>query len=133
MWRWCICLLFIFPCFLLPFLWCTFPTHCSEGHIHYANNQHEDAAVVEPWHCHIPRRTGWACTPDFDCLTGGTYGPTSNGVIIIVFIFALGLGLFFYCSHARHDVEYEPPAARSTAVRYVKKNKKRGLESYPLR
>ena len=133
MWRWCICLLFLFPFLLLPFLWTTFPTHCSDGHIHYAEGHIDDADVIEPWHCHIPRTTGWACTPQFDCLGGGMYGPTGNGTILLAFIFIAALGLFLYCSPHSLDVEYgtyeqRPPARSTTPYKNT-----RGLEGYPLR
>ena len=122
---------------LLPFLWTSFPTHCSDGHIHYAEGQVDDAAVSEPWHCHIPRQTGWACTPQFDCLGGGMYGPTSNGTILLVFIFIVALGLFFYCSPHAYNIEYDTydprPNTYGQASAARLRKPKRGLEAYPLR
>ena len=132
MWRWLICLLFLFPFLLLPFLWTTFPTHCSDGHIHYAEGHIDDADVIEPgiatFHAPLdgpahPNSIAWAVA----C------GPTGNGTILLAFIFIAALGLFLYCSPHSLDVEYgtyeQRPPARSTAPY---KNT-RGLEGYPLR
>lgn len=137
MWRWCICLLFLFPFILLPFLWTSFPTSCSNGHIHYAEGHEHDVDVAEPWHCHIPRQTGWACTPQYDCMSGGIYGPTNNGSVCLIIVFIVALGLFFYCTPHSHDIEYgvyDPRPVVYTQTPATRLTKKRaGLEAYPLR
>ena len=130
MWRYCICLLLVIPFILLPLIWFTFPSSCEDGHIHYAEGHEHDTNVSEPWHCHIPRHTGWACTPNIDCCSGGMYGPTTNGALFLLVIFAGLFGLFFFSSDSSHEIAYVTnPERRFVSTRA----RKRGLEHYPIR
>lgn len=134
MWRWFLCILLTLPFLVLPILWFTFPSTCQDGHMHYTHTHENETVIHEPWHCHIPRMSGCACTPGYDCFTGGMYGPTNNGGILIIAVLA-GLFALFYCSneHEYNTVEYrtrEIPVARAYKPATVKN---RGLEAYPLR
>ena len=134
MWRWCICFLLTIPFILLPIVWYTFPTSCQDGHIHYAEGHEHDSEVDEPWHCHVPRYTGCACTPGYDCLSGGLYGPTNNGALLI-FLIVVGLFSLLFCTYEHGDtVDYEDGRRYSSARRPIRIQKNtRGLNGYPVR
>lgn len=130
MWSWLCCLIALTPFAILPLLWVTFPESCSNGHIYYAPDYNGDGTPDEPWLCHVPRRCGWACTPDVDCLAGGLYGPTRGGGLLLLLLFG-GVIAFFACFyHPDTDLEYIP--AERTYVP-AKSKYRRGLEAYPIR
>lgn len=135
MWRWALCILLTLPFLILPVLWFTFPTTCQDGHIHYTHTHENDTAIHEPWHCHIPRMSGCACTPGYDCFTGGIYGPTNNGGILIIVVVA-GLFALFYCSsdHEHNNLEYKDYEMHKSRSNRAAKTAKTGvLNAYPLR
>lgn len=133
MWRTCLCILLVLPFLILPVLWFTFPSTCQDGHIHYSHS-HDNDTIHEPWHCHIPRMSGCACTPGYDCFTGGIYGPTNNGSILIIAVI-VGIFALFYISgdHDHHTIEYQSSAVPVARAYRVPAVKARGLDGYPLR
>ena len=135
MWRRCVCILFTLPFILLPIVWYTFPTSCEDGHILYAEGHEHDTDIEEPWHCHVPRYTGCACTPGYDCLSGGMYGPTNNGALLI-FLILTALFALFFCTYDNVDtIPFERNDRRRAAISTSKQNNqmKRGLYGYPVR
>ena len=133
MWRWCFCILFVLPFVLLPILWLSFPTSCEAGHIHYAHDSEDTADAHEPWLCHVPRHTGWACTPNCDCFTGGIYGPTNNGTVFL-FAIVIAIAAMYYCIFERHsDIDYIDYNNKPSGRRFTRKLNRRGLNDYPVR
>ena len=118
----------LLPFALLPLLWVTFPDSCSEGHIYYAHDYDGDGTPDEPWLCHVPRRCGWACTPDVDCLAGGLAGPTRGGGLLLFILFG-GVIAFSPVFRPVDTLEYESNAPQS---KYVN-TRRRGIEGYPIR
>lgn len=133
MWRWFFLVVVLFLFMTFPMLWTTFPDGCSDGHVHYGPNDTIDTAVQEPWHCHVPRRCGFACTPDVDCLFGGMYGPTRNGGLMLLLVIGI-IGALAYSSwDGYEELDYEPVRRAAPMATGARMRHRDALKNYPIR